>query len=251
MASIESPERGAPPMKVISVNVGLPQTVPWQGKAISTGIFKTPVSGRIRLRSLNFDGDRQADLSAHGGPDKAVYAYPAEHYAYWQSELRGMTLPWGMFGENLTTEGLQEETLRLGARFRIGSAELAVTQPRLPCFKLGLKFGRDDMVRRLLASGRQGVYFKVVTEGEVAADDPIVVIDRAEDSVPISEVTRLYAHDRGDLAGLRRIVEVAALPADWREYFKERIGRLSARDDPAAPGPRHGRGFAPSSCERR
>jgi len=157
-------------MKVISVNVGLPRTVHWKGKAVSTGIFKAPVSDRIRLRTLNFDGDRQADLSVHGGPDKAVYAYPAEHYAYWHGELPAMTLPWGMFGENLTTEGLQEDdTLQIGDRFRVGSAEVVVTQPRLPCFKLGLKFGRDDIVKRFLASGRTGFYFKVVAEGEVAA----------------------------------------------------------------------------------
>ena len=216
-------------MKVISVNVGLPRTVQWKGKAVSTGIFKTPVSGRINLRTLNFDGDRQADLSAHGGPDKAAYAYPAEHYAYWHRELPDMTLPWGMFGENLTTEGLQEDTIKIGAHFRIGSAALVVTQPRLPCFKLGARFGRDDMVKQFFASGRQGIYLKVVTEGEVAADDPIVVVDWAEDSVPISEVTRLYARDKDDLEGLRRIVGVAALPTGWRDYFEEQIRQVSAR----------------------
>src|SRR5215472_7629178 len=170
-------------MKVLSVNVGMPLTVQWKGKPVSTGIFKEPVSGRIKLRTLNFDGDGQADLSAHGGPDKAAYAYPVEHYAYWQRELPDMTLPWGIFGENLTTEGLPDDTLQLGARLRIGSAEVMVTQPRLPCYKLGLKFGRDDMVKRMLASGRQGIYFKVVTEGEVAAGDPIVLLDAAVYSV--------------------------------------------------------------------
>jgi ferredoxin-NADP reductase/MOSC domain-containing protein YiiM len=164
----------------------------------------------------------------HGGPDKAAYAYPAEHYAWWQRELPDMALPWGIFGENLTTEGLQEDTLKIGARFRIGSAEVIVTQPRLPCFKLGLRFGRDEMVRRLLASGRQGFYFRVVTEGQVAAGDPIVVLDRAEDSVPVGEVTRLYARDKDDLAGLRRVMEVAALPADWRGYFEQQIRQVSA-----------------------
>jgi len=215
-------------MKVISVNVGLPRTVQWKGKEISTGIFKAPVSGRIRLRTLNFDGDRQADLSAHGGPDKAVYAYPAEYYAYWHGEIPDMTLPWGMFGENLTVEGLQEDTLQIGDRFRIGSAEVAVTQPRLPCFKLALKFGRDDIVKRFLASGRTGFYFKVVAEGEVAAGDPILPVERAKGSVAVSEITRLYARDKDDLEGLRRIVGIAALPEDWRDYFKQRIDRVSA-----------------------
>ena len=219
-------------MKVLSVNVGLPRTVPWKGKPVSTGIFKAPMSGRVRLRTLNFDGDAQADLSVHGGPNKAVYAYPVEHYGYWRRELPEMTLPWGMFGENLTTEGLPDDTLKLGARLRIGSAEVVVTQPRLPCYKLALRFGRDDIVKRLLASGRQGVYFKVATEGNVAAGDAIVVIDGAEDSVPLSEVTRLYAHDKDDLEGLRRIIGTAALPDDWREYFEEQIGRASARGRP-------------------
>jgi MOSC domain-containing protein YiiM len=216
-------------MKVVSVNVGLPRTVPWKGKAVLTGIFKSPVAGRIQLRALNFDGDRQADLSVHGGPDKAVYAYSAEHYDYWHREFPDMMLPWGMFGENLTTEGLQEDTLKLGAHFRIGSAELVVTQPRIPCFKLALRFGRDDMINRFLASGRQGVYFKVISEGEVAANDPIVVIDWAEDSVPLSEVMRLYARDKDDLEGLQRIVRVDALPTSWRHYFEKRIMRMSPR----------------------
>jgi MOSC domain-containing protein YiiM/NAD(P)H-flavin reductase len=216
-------------MKVLSVNVGLPRTVLWKGKPVSTGIFKTPVSGRITLRTLNFDGDRQADLSVHGGSDKAVYAYPVEHYSYWRSELPDMTLPWGIFGENLTTEGLPDDTLKIGARFRIGSAEVVVTQPRLPCYKLALRFGRDDIVKRLLASGRQGIYFRVITEGEIAAGDPIIAIDSAEDSVPLSEITRLYARDKDDLEGLRRIIGVTSLPSDWREYFEEQIRRISAR----------------------
>jgi MOSC domain-containing protein YiiM/ferredoxin-NADP reductase len=217
-----------PPMRVVSVNVGLPRTVQWKGKAVSTGIFKAPVSGRIHVRSLNFDGDRQADLSVHGGPDKAVYVYPAEHYVHWHRELPDMTLPWGMFGENLTTEGLQEDALRIGDRFRIGSAEVVVTQPRMPCFKLGLRFGRDDIVKRFLASGRTGFYFKVVAEGEISAGDPVLLVERAENSVAVSEVTRLYARDKDDLEGLRRVVGVAALPDDWRDYFKEQIDRVGA-----------------------
>jgi len=215
-------------LSVISVNVGLPRTVQWKGKAVSTGIFKAPVSGRIHLRTLNFDGDRQADLSVHGGPDKAVYVYPAEHYAFWHREFPDMTLPWGMFGENLTIEGLQEDTLQIGDRFHIGSTEVVATQPRLPCFKLGLRFGRDDIVKRFLASGRLGFYFKVVVEGEVAAGDPVLLAERASGSVAVSEITRLYARDKDDLAGLQRMVRIAALPEDWRDYFKEQIQRISA-----------------------
>jgi len=216
-------------MKVISVNVGLPRTVQWKGKAVSTGIFKAPVSGRIRLRSLNLDGDRQADLSVHGGPDKAIYAYPAEHYAYWRRELPDVALPWGMFGENLTTEGLNEDDLKIGDRFLIGSTEVMVTQPRLPCFKLGLRFGRDDIIRRLLASGRTGLYFKVIAEGDLGEGDPIILSQCGEDSIPVSEVTRLYARDKDDLDGLRRIVRLAALPDDWRDYFNAQINQMSVR----------------------
>ena len=215
-----------PTMKIVSVNVGLPRTVQWKGKAISTGIFKSPVSGRIPLRSLDFDGDRQADLSVHGGPDKAAYVYASEHYAYWLRELPDMALPWGVFGENLTTEGLDEAALQVGDRFRIGTAEVMVTQPRLPCYKLGLRFGRDDMVKRFLASGRLGFYFRVVTEGDIAAGDEVLLIERAKDSLPVVEITRLYARDKDDLDGLQRMVRVAALPEDWRDYFKEQIQRI-------------------------
>jgi MOSC domain-containing protein YiiM/ferredoxin-NADP reductase len=227
-----------PTMKIVSLNVGLPRTVQWKGKAVSTGIFKTPVSGRIQLRSLDFDGDRQADLSVHGGPDKAAYVYASEHYAYWKRELPDMALPWGMFGENLTTEGLDEDALQIGDRFRIGSAEVMVTQPRLPCFKLGLRFGRDDMVKRFLASGRLGFYFRVVVEGEIAAGDEVLLIERAKDSLPVLEVTRLYARDKEDLEGLQRMVRAEALPEDWRDYFKEQIQRIGARmRQPAAQHP--------------
>jgi ferredoxin-NADP reductase/MOSC domain-containing protein YiiM len=238
-------------MKVISVNVGLPRTVQWKGKAVSTGIFKSPVPGRIRLRTLNLDGDRQADLSVHGGPDKAIYAYPAEHYAYWHRELPDMVLPWGIFGENLTTEGLNEGALKIGDRFLIGSTEVMVTQPRLPCFKLGLRFGRDDIVKRFLASGRTGFYFKVVAEGEIASEDPINVSQRALDSVPVSEVTRLYARDKDDMDGLRRTVAVAALPDDWRDYFNAQINQMSARSPRhAAPTPAWA-GFRPFTLREK
>jgi ferredoxin-NADP reductase/MOSC domain-containing protein YiiM len=223
-----------PTMKVVSLNVGLPRTVQWKGKAVSTGIFKTPVSGRIRLRSLNFDGDRQADLSVHGGPDKAVYVYPIEHYDYWKGEFPNIALPLGIFGENLTIDGLDENALRIGDRFRIGSAEVAVTQPRLPCYKLGLRFGRDDIVKRFLASGRLGFYVRVISEGDIAAGDEALLIERASDSLPLSEIARLYAHDKDDLEGLQRIVRIAALPDDWREFFQERIDRLGTRARRAA-----------------
>ena len=232
-------------MKVISIHVGLPRTVQWKGRAVSTGIFKTPVSGRIRLRTLNLDGDRQADLSVHGGPDKAVYAYPVEHYDDWRRELPNMDLHWGVFGENLTIEGLSEDAVNIGDRFLIGTAEIAVTQPRLPCYKLGIKFGRDDIVGRLLSSGRTGFYFKVITEGDLEAGDPIIMSQRAESSVPVSEITRLYARDKDDVDGLRRVMAIAALPDDWRDYFSEQIRQVSARSKPRAAKTMAWTGFRP------
>src|SRR6476660_1081090 len=190
--------RGATTLRIISVNVGLPREVSWRGKTIQTGIYKEPVAGRVLMRTLNLDGDRQADLKVHGGPSKAVYAYPSEHYEFWRQELPGMDLPWGSFGENLTTRGFLRGGVQIGDRFRIGAAEVMVTEPRLPCFKLGLRFGRDDMLKRFLASGRLGFYFRVVVEGEIAAGDEVLPIERAQDSLAVSEITRLYARDKDD-----------------------------------------------------
>jgi MOSC domain-containing protein YiiM len=161
---------------VVSINVGRPRAVEWRGRTIRTAIFKEPVTGPVEVRTLNLAGDEQADLSVHGGADKAVYAYPAEHYAYWRGELPGVELPWGAFGENFTTEGLSESRLRVGNRLRIGSAEFRVTQPRMPCFKLGIRFGRADMVQRFQRSGRSGFYLAVLREGAVTPGDRIDVL---------------------------------------------------------------------------
>jgi MOSC domain-containing protein YiiM len=195
----------------------------WKGSPVSTGIFKEPVEGRVALRTLNLDGDRQADLTVHGGPAKAVYAYPSEHYAYWRDELPRTELPWGMFGENFTTEGLLETTANVGDRFRVGTAELQVTQPRMPCYKLGIKFGRADMLKRLLLSGRTGFYFAVLREGEVGAGDEVDLIESDPRGVTVADVVRLYVRDRGDVETMRRAVEVEALPDGWRDEFLERI----------------------------
>ena len=213
-------------MKVISVNASLPREVSWKGKAVTTGIFKRPVAGRVIVRKLNLEGDRQADLRVHGGPSKAVYAYPSEHYTFWRRELPEMELPWGMFGENLTIDGLLENEVNIGDRFRIGSVELIVTQPRMPCYKLGVRFGREDMVKRFLRSGRTGFYFAVEREGELGARDSITRIARDEHDVTVADITRLYVDDKTDSPVLRRAVELEALPEDWREYFRERIAKL-------------------------
>jgi MOSC domain-containing protein YiiM len=213
-------------MKVVSVSVGMPREVIWHGQSVTTGIFKKAVDGRVSLRTLNLDGDRQADLTVHGGKDKAVYCYPVEHYEYWKKELPGRELPMGAFGENFTTEGLSEDSVHLGDRFSVGSAEVVVTQPRLPCYKLGVRFQSDDMVRRFLASGRTGFYLAVSREGEVGAGDPIKVISRDENEVPVSEITRLYiakSYSDDDAESLERVLRVAALPESWKAYFRDRL----------------------------
>ena len=181
------------------------------------------------LRTLNLDGDRQADLKVHGGPTKAVYAYPAEHYSYWRHELPGTDLPWGMFGENFTTEGLEESSVNIGDRFRIGSAEVTVTEPRMPCYKLGIKFGRADIIRRFLASGRSGFYLSVQREGEVGAGDEIELIARDPHNVTVADITRLYAREKDDLETLGRAIALEALPDSWRDHFRKQLGKNDAR----------------------
>jgi MOSC domain-containing protein YiiM len=212
-------------VKLLSINVGLPREVKWRGKAVRTSIFKAPVAGRVRVTKLNLRGDEQSDLSVHGGKDKAVYAYPSEHYAFWRGELPGVEFPLGAFGENLTTEGLLEGGVHIGDRFRAGSCELIVTQPRMPCFKLGIRFDRADMVKRFLHSGRTGFYFAVLKEGDVAAGDSIDLVAQDDSRITVSDVVRLYAEDGADQALLRRAAELSALPDSWREYFRERLGK--------------------------
>jgi len=210
-------------MKILSVNVGLPREVTWQGKLVTTVIFKKPVKAPIMLRTLNLDGDGQADLTVHGGVTKAVYAYPSEHYDYWRDELPGVDLSWGMFGENFTTEGLLEESVYIGDRFRIGDTEVTVTEPRMPCYKLGIKFGRPDIIKRFLASRRTGFYFAVVRGGMVGAGDAIELIGREQQEVSVADITRLYAFEKDDLETLRRAVEVEALPENWKGYFLHQL----------------------------
>jgi MOSC domain-containing protein YiiM len=209
-------------MKLLSVNVGLPREVEWKGKIVRTSIFKTPVVGRVQVAKLNVNGDQQSDLTVHGGIDKAVYAYPSEHYSFWRSELPGMDLPWGVFGENFTTVGLLEDT-HIGDRFRIGSAQFVVTQPRMPCFKLGIRFNRPDMVKRFLQSGRTGFYFAVLEEGEVAAADSIELLERDEHNIPVADVVNLYRGDATNQDLLRRVSELPSLPNSWRDYFRKRL----------------------------
>lgn len=211
----------------MSLNVGLPRLVLRNGEPVSTGIFKEPVAGRVMMRTLNLDGDRQADLSVHGGPSKAVYVYPSEHYDFWKRELPEMDLPWGMFGENFTTTGLLETEINIGDTFRIGAAEVMVTEPRMPCYKLGIRFGRADIIKRFLQSERTGFYLAVLKEGEVGAGDEFELMDRNAHDVRVSDVTRLYTGEKHNEELLRRAIGVEALPENWRGYFQDRLERLT------------------------
>src|SRR5258708_29982762 len=186
-------------MKILSVNVGLPRKVTWQGKVVTTGIFKEPVNASVMMRTLNLEGDQQADLTVHGGVNKAVYAYPSEHYGYWRTELPGVDLRWGMFGENFTTEGLLEEATYIGDRFGIGETEVMVTEPRMPCYKLGIKFGRPDIIKRFLASRRTGFYFAVVRGGMGGPADAVELNGRGQQGSTLADITPVYAFEGNDL----------------------------------------------------
>lgn len=214
-------------MKIVSVNAGLPRQVVHEGQRISTGIYKTPVHHRVRVGPLNLEGDGQADLSVHGGPNKAVYAYPSEHYDDWRRELPGMQLPWGMFGENLTLEGLLESNACIGDRFRAGTAVLMVTQPRLPCYKLGIKFGREEMPERFLSSRRTGFYFAVTREGELGEGDPVEPIHREANSISVADLLDLcYNRQDIDNRKIQRALQVAALTPGWRKRLQKRLGEV-------------------------
>jgi len=214
-------------VKIISLNVALPRLVLRNSEPVSTGIFKEPVAGRVMMRTLNLDGDRQADLSVHGGPSKAVYVYPAEHYEFWKGEFPEMDLQWGMFGENFTTTGLLETETNIGDNFRIGAAEVMVTEPRMPCYKLALKFGRADIIKRFLQSERTGFYLAVLKEGEVGAGDEFEPLARDAHDVRVSDITRLYTREKHNVVLLRRAIEVEALPESWRGYFQDRLEKLA------------------------
>jgi MOSC domain-containing protein YiiM len=207
--------------RVLSVSVGTPKQLPVKNGTVLTSIFKSPVEGRVAVRRHNIAGDRQSDLTVHGGPYKAVYCYPAEHYSYWKEQLPGRELPYGMFGENLTTEGITEDGVSIGDRFLVGSVVLQVTQPRMPCFKLGIRFGLPTMVKRFWQSGRPGIYFSVVEEGDVAAGDPIERIAEGPEQITVADVVRLYIGEDTSAELLARALR-APLPGGWKEELRER-----------------------------
>ena len=209
-------------MKLLSLNVGRPRQVETPRGPVLTAIWKSPIEGRVGLKRFNIVGDQQADLRVHGGENKAVYLYPSEHYAFWRAEFPAMDLQPGMFGENLTTEGIDEREVHIGDRFRIGTAVLQVSQPRMPCFKLALKFGRPDMVKRFWQSGRSGIYFSIVEEGELAAGDEIVEVSRMSDGITIAELVKLYRDPDPDPARIQAALN-APLAGSWKTELRERL----------------------------
>jgi MOSC domain-containing protein YiiM len=215
-------------MKLISVNVGLPKEITINGKIVRTSIWKNPVQARIHVSTLNLDGDQQSDLSVHGGVDKAVYLYPSEHYSYWRTQLPDVELSWGAFGENFTSEGILEDQIKVGDRIRVGSAEFMVTQPRMPCFKLGIRFNRREMVKHFLASKRCGFYLAVIREGEVENGDAIEFTEKHETGLTITDIVNLYTVDSRNQELLRRATELSALPQSWKDYFRKRLWNADA-----------------------
>jgi len=215
-------------MRLISVNVGRPQPVPYQDGVVSTGIYKEPVTGPVWVRRLNLDGDGQADLKVHGGEHKAVYAYPLEHYAFWSRELGRDDLGYGQFGENLTVEGLLEEQMNIGDVYRIGKALLQVSQPRSPCFKLGLRMGDEGFVARFSAENRTGFYLRVIEEGRITAGDAIERVEQAKDSISVRDAFRLRHGAGGTRAEYERASRVKALTPSWRAAFEKRLAEMSA-----------------------
>lgn len=217
-------------MGIVSLNVGKPVTVDYQGKDLSTGIYKQPVEGPLFLSSLNFEGDGQADLINHGGLDKAVCAYPSEHYPYWERSL-GKPMTYAAFGENLTLRGLLEDGVCIGDVYRIGGAVLQVSQPRYPCFKLSQKHGVKDMPARVLNTGYSGFYFRVLEEGRVSADSPVTRLDSQASGITVLEVLRMMKDGRKDEQGLERMLEIDELASSLKSQFGTWLATLRSRQD--------------------
>ncbi len=216
-------------MKLLSINVSPPTEVVHGGETVTTGIFKRPVEGRVMLRTLNLDGDGQADLVGHGGTYKAAYAYPVENYEYWERELGRTDFAFGQFGENFTVEGMMEDEIHIGDVFRVGGALVEVTQPRVPCYKLGIKMGLRGFEKMFLASCRVGFYLRVLQEGEVGAGDGLVRVGTDPERVTVREMCRLLYFDPDNLEGAKKALRIRALSPGWRRSFEDRLARTGAR----------------------
>ena len=213
-------------MQIVSLNTGQIREINQNGKIITTAIYKTPVDRSLEVHSLGIEGDQQADLRVHGGVDKAVYAYPAEHYDYWQKLLNSNELPYGMFGENITTSGYPEDQVYFGDVFQAGTAELQVTRPRQPCSKLNLKFNDNRMAKKFLASGRSGFYFRVLKPGRIKAGDPFTRVATSPDRFSIHEFNVVYSKEKNNIGLLKKVVKVKDVPLKYREQFREHLNGL-------------------------
>ena len=220
-------------MKVVSVNVGLPQKIRFNNQLVTTSIFKHPVHKKVKLSKLNLEGDAQSDLSVHGGVDKAVYSYPVEHYDYWRKIYPDMDIHFGMFGENLTTQGLHEGDVNIGDTYIIGSSRIVVTQPRMPCYKLGIRFGKMDIIEKFLNSLRSGIYFRVTRGGELIEGDEIKLLSRDKNGVSIRDIVRLYKkqnYNDSELQLLERTTKLKFLPQNWKRHFEQEIDKAKSQD---------------------
>ena len=215
-------------MKLLSVNVSLPKEVLYKGKTVTTGIFKEPVNGRVMLRALNLDGDGQADLIGHGGIHKAAYAYSIENYDYWKRALGRTDFTFGQFGENFTVEGMLEDEIHVGDVFRVGSALVEVTQPRVPCYKLGIKMGLSGFEKKFLASCQVGFYLRVLEEGEVGAGDVFERVGIDPERMTVRETCHLLYFDTKNLDGARKALRIRALSPGWQQAFEERLAKTGA-----------------------
>jgi MOSC domain-containing protein YiiM len=212
--------------RIVSINIGQPREMKARNRKVLTSIFKTPVQGKVALRRYNVQGDQQSDLSVHGGPSKAVYSYSFEHYPFWAAQLPGTPLPVGAFGENLTTEGMLEEVVHIGDVFLAGSAILKATQPRMPCFKLAIRMNRSDMVKKFWASGRSGIYFSIVEEGQFESGDRIEPVESDPRRVSVADVVRLYKRETDDPDLFSRVME-APLSGSWKQEIRGRWAQMA------------------------
>ncbi len=211
-------------MHVVSVNVGLAKTVIWQNQTVKTGIFKSPVQQLVRVHADHLEGDEQADLKVHGGLEKSVYVYPSEHYSYWQKKLpEWQRLPWGMFGENLTTEELRETDICIGDRLQIGTAKFQVIQPRRPCYKLNLKFNQEDMVEQFWHSRLLGFYLSVLQPGEIQLGDEIIILQREPHPVTVSDIINLYCQEPLAPDLLIKIINLSVVPGKIKQLCQQQL----------------------------
>ena len=210
-------------MKLLSINVSLPRDITFRGRTVSTGIFKEPVAGRVLLKRLNLDGDGQADLVAHGGVYKAVYVYSIENYAHWKKELHRNDFAYAQFGENFTVNGMLETDIHIGDVFRVGTALVEVTQPRVPCYKLGIKMGMTQFLKPFLESCRVGFYLRVLEEGEVGAGDEFTLVKSDPIQMSINRICHLYYFDRTNMEDRLQAIRIEALSPGWREGFEDQL----------------------------